>query len=85
MKCAYIALGVVLLWSASLLWAHHSGATSERQAQAQKVEKVTKQHKKKRQKIEDTVDALPPAPTVSVHDAPDDSAAKRLRDGWSRD
>lgn len=30
MRYLYMALGVVLLWSASLLWARHSGVTSER-------------------------------------------------------
>jgi hypothetical protein len=81
----YMALGVVLLWSASLLWAHHSGATSERQAQAQKTEKVVQKHRKQRDKIDDSVDQLPPAPTVPVRDAPDGSASGRLRDEWSRD
>lgn len=80
-----MALGVVLLWGASLLWTHHSAVTSERQTQAQKAEKVVKKHRKQRDKIDDSVDQLPPAPTVPVRDAPDDSAAGRLRDEWSRD
>jgi uncharacterized membrane protein YdbT with pleckstrin-like domain len=79
-----MALGVFLLWSASLLWAHHSGATSERQAQAQKAEKVTKQHKKKREQVEDKVNDLPEAPTVPVRDAPADSASAELLRDWSR-
>lgn len=85
MKYVYAALGIVLLWGASLLWAHHSGATSERQAQAHKSEKVVAKHRKQRDKIEDTVNDLPPAPTVPVRDAPADSASGRLRDKWSRD
>lgn len=85
MRYLYMALGVILLWTASLMWANHRGAESERQAQAQKAEKVVRKHKKAREKVEEQVNELPPAPTVPVRDAPDDSAAGRLRDNWSRD
>lgn len=81
----WITGGALALWLSSLLWVHHSAVTSERQAQVQKTEKVVAKNHKKRTKVEDTVDALPPAPTVPVSDVPPDSAAGRLRDNWSRD
>lgn len=84
MKYVYIALGVVLLWSASLLWAHHEGSSSERQAQAQKSAKVVKHHKKVRSTVEGQVNALPDAPTVPVATAPSDSASSELLRDWSR-
>lgn len=78
-------LAVLVLWLGSVFYAHHRGVESERTAQAAKVEKVVKKHKKVRENVEDKVYEMPEAPTVPVRDAPDDSAASRLRDEWSRD
>jgi uncharacterized protein HemX len=76
---------ILVLWLGSVFYAHHRGTESERTAQAQKVEKTVKKHKATRQKVEEQVNELPPAPTTSVGSAPSDSAASELLRNWSRD
>jgi hypothetical protein len=80
----WITGGILALWLSSLLWVHHSAVTSERQAQAQKTEKVVKKNKKVREKVDGQVSALPEAPTTPVATAPDGSAASELLRDWSR-
>lgn len=80
----WITGGVLALWLSSLLWAHHSATTSERQAQAHKAAKVVKHHKKVRSTVEGQVNAMPDAPTVPVATAPTDSASSELLRDWAR-
>jgi hypothetical protein len=76
---------VVVLWLSSLAWVHHSAIQSERARQAVQQAKTVAKHTKARQHVDDTVNALPDAPTAPIGDPPAGSAAERLRNDWQRD